>query len=192
MNLIKPTLSPDDEKALDHLTKNEATFLDLAKSTYEAREHFATRFREMVSFASSSALEPKRITLLLRASGFVDSRISEFKTIALDPEACKRYTTGQIGFKPALEEARTKKATKSAKAQKSTKQKKLATKATQTLIEYVTHVPTLKSFTWQLPGFVCLVIRTDDEKFDSQPFRDNKGNALKAHVKISASLPGQK
>jgi len=137
MNIIqiKPTLSPEDEKALDHLTKDEAQFLDLAKQTYEAREQFSTRFREMVSFASRSALEPKRITLLLRASGFVDSRISEFKTIALDPEACKRYATGQIGFKPALEEARKTKAAKSTKATKNSKQKKLAAKATQIIID---------------------------------------------------------
>jgi len=186
------TLTAEEHTAIETLTKAEGEFLDLARKTYEAREHFATSFRAMVSFAAKAELEPKKITLILRAAGFVDSRISEFKAIALDPEACERYSTGQIGFKPALEIARTKTAKTSKAHKKQSKKSKLYKKAFQALLDYVTFEPSLKSFTMEAGAFALLAIRKDETEYTSQSFKDSKGKSVAAHVTISAKLSGAK
>lgn len=187
---LKPELSAEEEAQLKHLTADETKFLNLAEKTYAARDHLATSYRDMVSFAATAGLEPKRITLLMRAAGFVETRISEFKTIALDPEATKRYTTGQIGFKPALEEARAKKS--AGKPSKKSKANKAITKITLMLRDYVTANPSYKSFSIDCGGFIALVVRKDATDWTSQPFKTAGQETVQASVKISPVASGQK
>jgi len=89
-------------------SEKESQLLDLAKECRQQLKGAEDTFRKMVTFAHINKIESDRVALVLKSAGFAETRVSEFKRIAGEPETYEKYAAGKFGFRTALQDARAK------------------------------------------------------------------------------------